>query len=208
MPKGFQFQAGQHTKISFRDQAGDFQRFYSIASPPHFTDRLEFCIQLLSDGRSAALIQNLKAGQSLKLDAAQGNFGVSNKTRPLVFIAGGSGIGPLRSLILDLLATKEISTPISLIYGCKDASIIPYYDEFRELRIKFPNRFRAYFYAENGPYSTDIEAGNILQSFHNDGEWLTPEHHFYLCGPNAMNEEVIRQLERMKIPRSQIFKEY
>lgn len=115
--------AGQFMELSF---AGYPPRSYSIANAPH-EDTLEFHIR--NNNRGGAnhyAVTTLKQGDLLTL---RGPFGkatlpahiAGTRPHPLVMIAGGMGISPIKALIEDALHDND-TTPITLYWGAKTTS--------------------------------------------------------------------------------------
>ena len=186
-PKGFEFKAGQHVTFQLKDEAGIFHRTYSIASPPSSKTRLEFCIQVQDDARSSTLFGILEKGTFVEMTSARGNFQIQDPAKTLLFIAGGSGISPLRSMIHELL--NLVNPPqIYLLYGCREAKAIPFLEELGRLPI------HALFFAESlesgvaappGP-SIQVHPGRVDAGFELESNLLSKPSHFYLCGPTSM----------------------
>jgi ferredoxin-NADP reductase len=107
--------AGQHVDVRLTAEDGyQAQRSYSIASPPDDAG-LAITVERLEDGEvSPYLVGELKVGDKLELRGPIGGYFVweAGDTRPLLLIAGGSGIVPLmamirhRELVRDMPATK------------------------------------------------------------------------------------------------------
>ncbi|MEO5969683.1 MAG: FAD-dependent oxidoreductase [Bdellovibrionia bacterium] len=203
-PADFDFKAGQHVTLQLEDEAGVFQRTYSIASPPSSRTQLEFCIQVEGDTRSATLLGQLKKGIWVKLSSARGDFLIpASPGKVLVFIAGGSGISPLRSMIYDLLASPTDLPQIHLLYGCREAEAMPFLEELDKFsrQDKMINGiFHPLFFAESfgsrTPVLSGTEAsgktiqvhpGRVTAGFEFEPkQLLSKSNHFYLCGPPSM----------------------
>jgi ferredoxin-NADP reductase len=221
-PEGFEFIGGQHVTLQLTDEMGFFHRTYSIASAPTFKTHLEFCIQVQDDARSSASFKSLKIGSSVEMTLAGGDFQIQDSGKPLVFIAGGSGISPLRSMIHDLLRNQaplpspSLSHQIHLLYGCREAEAIPFFEEFVQLSQQcetFGKTFHPLFFAESlasSPKftaSAQIHLGRVTAGFEMRPDLLTKHQNFYLCGPTAMLHSVENTLVEHGIKRNSIYYE-
>jgi CDP-4-dehydro-6-deoxyglucose reductase len=134
-PAGEPFRSGQYILV---ESGQDGPRAYSIASPPSQPTRLEFCIQVLPLGPGSRYMARLEAGDRLVYTGPHGSFVLARDSpRDLLFVATGTGIAPLRSMILDLL---ETGTPrrIDLLFGTRTEADLLYADSFRTLESRFP----------------------------------------------------------------------
>ncbi len=100
----FRFAPGQW--VNFRFPEG-VSRAYTIASPPERPDAVELCVRIGS-GRGGAALQNLQPGAPVSIDGPHGEFLLpDNDERGVVFLAGDTGIAPVRSIVLHMLATND-----------------------------------------------------------------------------------------------------
>ena len=206
-PVGFPFLAGQHTTLQLTDKEGSFQRIYSIASSPQLEDSVQFCIQSLGDGRTATLLRSLSRGDRIQLGAPQGSFKLVERKRPFVFIAGGSGIGPIRSFLQDVVLGSEKSDfPLTLIYGCREADAIPFQDELLLWSTRPQLQLKTHLFAESGSHP-QIEKGTVLTALSSIQKKFSPSSHFYLCGPKGMIDAVTSALRQNGIHPDHIFTE-
>jgi ferredoxin-NADP reductase len=103
-PEGFTFKAGQfgdYTLISpdETDAEGNIRGF-SLASAP-FEDHLMFATRM-RDTAFKRVLRKMKIGTEINLDAPYGSFTLHNNTRlPAVFLTGGIGVTPVRSIVLQ-----------------------------------------------------------------------------------------------------------
>lgn len=101
---GFSFQPGQW--VNFRFPEG-VSRAYTIASPPQNPDSVELCVRV-GPGRGGTAIQRLKQGAPVSIEGPFGEFLLpENDSRDVLFLAGDTGIAPVRSIVLHMLATND-----------------------------------------------------------------------------------------------------
>ncbi|APJ04852.1 FAD-dependent oxidoreductase [Silvanigrella aquatica] len=201
-PSNFNYNAGQFVSFKLSDDQGEFHYQYSIASNNKNKESLEFCIQTLGVGRGVQFWKKLKIGEIISFKNAQGNFNIVNYNNPIVFIAGGSGISPIRSFIYDLL---EKNTHIHLVYGCKLASSIPFKKEFIDLSKKYSSHFKIKIVAEEEE-SDFVIKGDILSAIKNNAHLFEKNSDFYICGSQEMTKAVQNELiNSIKINMNKIF---
>jgi ferredoxin-NADP reductase len=102
--ESFEFQPGQW--VNFRFPEG-VSRAYTIASAPQRPQAVQLCVRVGS-GRGGEALKRLQAGARVEVDGPFGDFVLpDNDERRVVFFAGDTGIAPVRSIVLDMLATKD-----------------------------------------------------------------------------------------------------
>ena len=111
------FQAGQYLQVQMEDGS---TRSYSMANPPQESDSVTLHIRHVPGGYFSARVGQLKAGDMLKIELPFGNVALEEgDLRPIVFVAGGTGFAPVKS-ILDDLAKRRVQRPITLIWGARE----------------------------------------------------------------------------------------
>jgi ferredoxin-NADP reductase len=100
----FSFDPGQWVNFRFPD---GISRAYTIASAAHRTQAVQLCVRVGS-GRGGKALTKLDAGARVTIEGPYGDFLVpENDGRPLIFMAGDTGIAPVRSIVLSMLANHD-----------------------------------------------------------------------------------------------------
>jgi ferredoxin-NADP reductase len=127
--------AGQHVDVRLTAEDGyQAQRSYSIASAPE-DEHLELTVERLVDGEvSPYLADELRPGDTLELRGPIGGYFVWEEPLggPLLLLAGGSGVVPLRSMLRHHTATHS-AIPVRLLYSSRSLADVIYRDEFAAL---------------------------------------------------------------------------
>lgn len=203
--QSYPYQPGQYCFVHFQDQEGDFKRPYSIASAPNPNNRLEFCLIQNSDPRTIQALSSLKIGDLLSISPAKGRFQRPNPDRNAVFIAGGSGITPLRSMIQCRLEDSQqpaVKPSTTLVYGCEDAGECPYLEDFQRLTGKTPGFELLVYTQRNDQNLAGLHFGLPTDGLH---QAIDPEADYFMCGPPAMLDECRKILSKAGIAEDQIF---
>jgi ferredoxin-NADP reductase len=127
--------AGQHVDIRLTAEDGyQAERSYSIASPPE--DRwVALTVERLDDGEvSPYLVGELKMGDKLELRGPIGGYFVwrGGDDRPLLLVAGGSGVVPLMAMLRHRSSTVH-KTPTRLLFSSRSFDDIIYREEIDKL---------------------------------------------------------------------------
>lgn len=185
-----EFKAGQFLNIIFEDDEQKYMKPYSICSKPSQKKQIEFCIKLVPQGKFTPVIFQKKIGFECILKGPLGLFTLEHSiSDKVVFIGTGTGITPLRSMILDLLE-KESEKEITLIFGVRHESEILYREEFKKLEVQNPNfkflevvsRPKENWIGRTGHVQNNLESIDVLNS------------EAYICGLTIMVEEVKENL--------------
>jgi ferredoxin-NADP reductase len=127
--------AGQHVDVRLTAEDGyQTQRSYSIASSPA-DPRLILTVERLEDGEvSPYLVGEVRAGDKVELRGPIGGYFVwrAGDDRPLLLVAGGSGIVPLMAMIRHHAAAGA-AAPIRLLYSSRSIEDVIYKDELATL---------------------------------------------------------------------------
>ncbi|HKB78077.1 MAG TPA: FAD-binding oxidoreductase [Thermoanaerobaculia bacterium] len=100
----FEFAPGQW--VNFRFPEG-VSRAYTIASSPEKPDELQLCVRV-GPGKGGEALTRLGSGAAVTVEGPYGDFVLPDSDdRPVVFFAGDTGIAPVRSIVLHLLAVGD-----------------------------------------------------------------------------------------------------
>lgn len=187
-PEGFEFRAGQFGDITLinppeTDSEGD-TRGFSIASAP-YEPNLVFATRL-RDTAFKRVYRELDAGAEVKLDAPYGDFTLhKTDTTPAVFIIGGIGVTPVRSMVAQATRDKT-AHKIILIHANRTPADAPFSADFEQFAKDNPNFTYVPVITGDAPEGWDGEQGRV------DGPMLkrhvtdlaAPK--YYLAGPEGM----------------------
>ena len=134
-PAGFEFTAGQYLTITlhdplYTDEKGN-SRTFSIASPPQDAGRLVIATRMTGSALKRSLAE-APLGTPVSIFGPAGDFTLGPDPTPVVFIAGGIGITPFRSMLLDA-AARGLPHPITLIYSNRMLEGAPFHEELASL---------------------------------------------------------------------------
>ena len=177
-----------------------------IATPPWDRGKNQF--MNVNPGICSSYIFSLKPGDKVMVSGPYGEFHIKPTNREMMFIGGGAGMAPLRSMIFDQFLTKHTDRKASYWYGARSLREVFYDDELRAIEKKNPNfKFNI---ALSEPMKEDnwtgytgfihqIALDNYL-SKHPEPEDIE----YYLCGPPMMNSAVLKMLDNLGVPPENI----
>ena len=209
----FAFLPGQYVTV-VDPRTPSVRRCYSICSRP---DEKSFCIgvKAVPGGyMSNFLVHELRAGTSLQIGTPAGSFSLEGgllENNQFVFVAGGSGITPVRSMIDTLLSSSPLAR-VLLLYGNRSLEDIIFCDHFEQLAAS-DKRFRVVHSLTAPPAGWTGETGrlsheNIYRLIRENLKTRYDLARYFICGPSAMMETANQALTSLGIPDERIHREY
>lgn len=199
----FRFRAGQAAWIGRHGQP--LRKPYSIASSPSDlarTGALEFLVGLEPDGEPGAHLAGVGRGTPVDVQGPFGGFRLPPvEGRPVLFVAGGTGIAPLRSMLHDLLG-RTAPPSIALVYSARTAEELAFVPEFRrlaadgslDLTLTLTGRPPAHWSGSRGRVSRATLSRHVTP-----GRTVCA-----VCGPPAFVDHVVRALDELGVARDRI----
>ncbi|WP_429932732.1 benzoate 1,2-dioxygenase electron transfer component BenC [Agrobacterium vitis] len=177
------FLAGQYVNIAVPGSTQS--RSYSFSSKPG-ENRISFLIKKIPGGVMSNWLEQAKIGATLDLTGPLGSFYLRDVQRPLLFLAGGTGLAPFLSM-LEVLAQQQSSQTIHLIYGVTRDLDLVLVDQLEAFTGRLPNFTYATVVADDA--TNHPRKGWVTQ--HMPQDMLTGGHvDVYLCGPPPMVDAV------------------
>ena len=140
-PAGFEHKAGQYMQITLMnppetDAEGNVRTF-TIASAPH--EEMLMIVTRLRGSAFKRVLTMIPLHSEVRIEGPYGNFHLhTHSARPAVFLAGGIGITPFRSMISHA-AKEALPHRIVLFYSNRRPEDAPFLDELMQLQEKNPN---------------------------------------------------------------------
>jgi ferredoxin-NADP reductase len=187
--------AGQHVDVRLTAEDGyQAQRSYSIGSAPE-DEHLVLTVERLDDGEvSPYLTEELRPEDTLELRGPIGGYFVweSSLGGPLLLIAGGSGVVPLRAMIRHHHAVQS-DVPVRLLYSARSLGEVIYRDELSRLGDDgYDIRFTL---TRVQPEGWQGYRGRITRDLLADVAWPADQRPLvYICGPTGFVEAAAEAL--------------
>ncbi len=193
------FLAGQYISLSTDTLPG---REFSMANMPGNAE-LEFFIRRVPKGVFTEFIfESATVGQPVTVTGPYGMaFLRESHTGPLLAVAGGSGLAPMRSIISTAL-NHGMKQPIRLFVGVRTERDVYMESELRDLEARHPN-FRATFVLSEATGSTKRPTGFLHEVLAAEmAQEDLSDTLAYLAGPPIMVTEVSKALAKLGLPDS------
>lgn len=193
-------------------------RAYSLANEPSERGTITLVIRIAlpppdapagtPPGKVSSYAFGLKPGDTVSISGPFGTFRAKDGDREMVFIGGGAGIGPLRSIIRDQLLRKNARRRITFFYGARALRDLCYQDEFDALAASFDNF--DWQVALSAPRPEDHWSGptgfihTVAYREYLERHPRPEEAEYYVCGPPVMSDAVLAMLEDLGVDRDSI----
>jgi len=214
------YEPGQYVRLTLPGPG--VSRDYSMANLPTRERQLEFLIRVLPGGAfSGYVADRARPGELVDIEGPFGRFWLRREAPPPVFVAGGTGVAPIMSMLRSLAETRP-DDPAVLVFGNTAAGDVFFERELAELAKGFPGLV-VHHCVVDPPAGWDGEVGLVTDVLAaRFPERLTPPlsgghppspggdpaaHTWYLCGPPPMIEATLALLAARGVPADQIFEE-
>lgn len=196
------FQAGQYMEWVLPHKRPDSRgnsRTFTIASSPT-ENEVHLGVKIYSPSSSfKQALEAMKPGDKLIAGQLAGDFTLpADTSQKLVFIAGGIGITPFRSMLQYIADTKE-NRDITLFYSISSPDQIAYQDILAKAALIVP-----ILSSQQTPKSWNGETGLITKEMMVKHAPNYQESLFYISGPNAMVNSYRKLLANLGVPRHRI----
>ena len=192
--------AGQHLDVRLTAEDGySAERSYSIASAPG--EPVAITVQRLEDGEvSPYLTDDLRPGDELELRGPIGGYFIwDGEPEPVLLLAGGSGVVPLRAMLRHRQRISS-STPARLVYSARSLADVIYRSELDGYGTEV-----IYTLTKQQPPGWTGHVGRVNAALLGEVAWLPDQHPIaFVCGPTAFVEAVAEGLVMLGYPPGRV----
>ena len=190
------FIPGQYIEVKIKINGVTFSRIFSISSSYEKFRKegiITLTIQQQKEGKVTTHIHKyIKVGDTIEISEAMGDFTLKNKNeQDVLFIAGGSGITPFRSMLYQSLS---LNNTVTLLYYCNHDDEHIFKDELLTFNTK---QIKVHLIDSSQKGFISFEH---LQTYCSDFKNKT----IFICGPAPMIDATVRLLEQNNIDNNQI----
>lgn len=200
LDKPISYVAGQYAQLSvpFHPQLDEEARCYSFCSAPQAEPQTEvsFHVRHVPGGAFTDwLFAADRSGDEIRLSGAFGDMHYHDSGRPVVCIAGGSGLAPIKAL-LESLSTRAQTPDLTLFFAARSQRDLYCLNELAALQAQWKGSGRMLVVpvlsnepADSGWDGLTGYCGDHLREF-----CSLADSDFYLCGPPVMIDSVLDKL--------------
>ena len=194
------FLPGQYVNLTIPGET--VTRPYSFTSLPG-AEVATFLIRNIQGGKMSDYIEKrANAGDRLLLDGPFGTFYLRAPRRPIFFLAGGAGIGPILAMLEQLAAQRADAYSVRLLYGARHEPDLVEVDRINA----FTTRLSKFSYNTccSRPVSKHSRVGYVTDHFSADA-LNGGDIDVYICGPPEMVEGGRRRLTTLGLSASNVY---
>ena len=199
------FAAGQYALLSVPGVI-DEARSYSFANVPtaKSNDQIEFFIRQVPDGAMSSWAQQTDiVGSQVAMEGPFGDFYLREGDSPMICIAGGSGLAPIKSLLEDALSFK-CRRDVVFLFGARTQQDLYCLDDIRRLETEWAGKLTFVPVLNEEPADSDWQGKRGLVTEFIE-EYLVSGSQAYMCGPPPMLDAAEVQLLNLGVAADQIF---
>lgn len=208
-PEGIVYKAGQYVQFQnepYAECSEEVYRAYSMCGLPTEDDHIELMVRLVPEGIVTTYMFNyLRQGDEAVLTGPYGDFYLRDSDRKMVCIAGGSGMAPIRSIVLTMSKEEIAKRRPVFLFGARAAKDLFMVEEWRQFEKDFPGFTFVPVLSQpdpedawNGPQGYVTE---VIAQYTDD----IAEREAYLCGSPGMLNACIDVLTELGIPEERIY---
>ncbi|HBC55964.1 MAG TPA: oxidoreductase [Gammaproteobacteria bacterium] len=201
-----QYTAGQYADVSVPGVIEE-ARSYSFAEPPlpGGNSQVTFHIRHVPGGVLTDWIHaEDRIGTAVKVDGPLGTFHLKASRKPMLCIAGGSGMAPLKA-ILEHAATQNCTREVVYLYGARTQKDVYCEKEMTAIRNRWSGKFEFIPVLSEEPEDSDWQGPRgMVTDFVGQQDFDVAEASAYMCGPPPMIDAAMKVLEDKGMPESEI----
>lgn len=191
------FEPGQWVNLELGTDAAPLKRAYSIASAPTGGSSFELAVTRIPGGPGSEALHAMQPGTIVRAHGPQGFFTRhADAGIPSLFVATGTGVTPLRSMIVAALA-RGAREPMTLLFGVRTEADILYRDELAALAAQHPS-FRVVVTLSRPSADWTGATGYVQTHVAELWEALPEGRHVYVCGLDRM-VKAVRDVARKQL---------
>lgn len=206
--ESIKFKAGQYMQIEskpYEKIKEKATRAYSISSVPSDDKAVDLIIRRVPGGLCTTYMHDyVKVGDKIRVTGPYGDFYMRDDSDEYIFMAGGSGMAPIKSIIMDIVE-KNLDKKMIFFFGAVSKQDLYHTEFFREVEKKYPG-FK-YIPALSKPSPEDNWEGetglvtDVMKKYVDSGV----NKHAYLCGSPGMINACIKVLTSIDFKESLVY---
>lgn len=202
------FKPGQYLSIKLVHPELEYQeiRQYSLSDAPN-GQHYRISVKREPQGQVSNLLHDhLQEGDQVELMPPAGDFYLkADGHTPVVLLSAGVGVTPMMSMLNQLLANSH-QADITWLHACEQGAVHAFREDIQQKSRQHSNLLSRVWYRK--PQASDVQG----EEYHHAGtmdlsavqERITPQAHYYFCGPLGFMQAVKQQLIAAGIPAGQL----
>lgn len=208
-PPEINYKAGQYIQFQspeYGDVSESVYRAYSMCGHSGHKDRVELMVRFVPEGIATTYIFNhLTVGEEVTFTGPFGEFYLRDTDRRMICIAGGSGMAPIRSILLDMSPEETARRKPIFLFGARARRDLFLLEEWQEFERTHPGF--AFVPALSAPDPQDNWEGETGRITDVVSRYVTDVSNAegYLCGSPGLLNACVEVLTSMGLPEERIY---
>jgi Na+-transporting NADH:ubiquinone oxidoreductase subunit F len=206
-----EYTPGQYVQVlapRYDKSSEEVYRAYSISSDPKETEYIELIVRLVPEGICTTyMFEYLKKGDRIRINGPYGHFYIRDTHAPIIFIAGGSGIAPIKCMLHDMVNTDSNRKSI-FFFGVRTTKDLFLVEEMQAFQDRLKDFTFVPVVSQPDPDAHwDGATGRVTNVAE---EYLkkqddAAQYEGYLCGSPGMIESSVVILKKFNITEDKIY---
>ena len=195
-PESFTWEAGQYMHYVIPHEADDrgIERWFTISAAPSEGEiRITTRFNPEHSSSFKKQLAAMQLGDEIEADGPEGDFTVQDLARNYLFIVGGIGITPIRSMLVEA-AARGIKLNATILYANRSEQDIPFPDELEAMKRQNPNLKIEYVIEPDRLDEARLSAA--IQAIDNPL--------IYISGPEPMVKSLAEQIKAMGVAEENV----
>jgi Na+-transporting NADH:ubiquinone oxidoreductase subunit F len=207
-PATMDYIPGQYVQLlapAYAKSSKEVYRAYSIASDPAEKGLIDLIIRLVPGGICTTYcFEHLKEGDEVRINGPYGEFRLSDSDAPIIFIAGGSGMAPIVSMLYHMKNTGN-KRAATYYFGANKVDELFLTERMRQFESELPGFHYVPVVArpEEGR-AWEGQTGLVTEAVQREGK-NAAQSEAYLCGSPGMIDASINVLKQLGMDQARIF---
>jgi Na+-transporting NADH:ubiquinone oxidoreductase subunit F len=207
-PDRMSFVPGHYVQFftpAYEGSEEEVYRAYSISSDPAEEGIIELIVRLVPNGICTTyMFEHLKVGDLVRINGPYGDFRLSDTDAPIVFVAGGSGMAPIKSMLHHMVNTGN-TRRATYFFGVNTLKDLFYAEEMKAFEGKLPDfKFFPVLAMPESGNGWNGETGLVTEALDRTLNSAGP-YEAYLCGSPGMIDATIDVLKKHGMPLEHIY---
>jgi len=207
-PAAIDYTPGQYIQLftpRYKGSTGEVYRAYSVSSDPAQKNIIELVIKKVPKGICTTwCFEYLKTGDEVKFNGPYGQFCLSETNAPIIFIAGGSGMAPIKCMLHHMCNTNN-TRKATYFFGANTTKDLCYIDQMKDFENKLENfEFVPVIANPEENSNWQGQTGLVTQAVQQNVKNAS-DAEAYLCGSPGMIDASIKVLSDLGVTEDRIF---
>jgi Na+-transporting NADH:ubiquinone oxidoreductase subunit F len=213
-PTKVEFQPGQYMMLLCpQKDSYALRRMYSIASHPSKFDSFDLIVEIVPNGVASTYVLAMNEGQTVDFQGPAGMFTLRGKNKDNIFLATGTGIAPMISMINQVLSSEHpLQGENVLLWGLPHLKDMYMFEDLKDLSKDYPQFTFSICLSRETSLDSIVEGdkeyftlGRVTKALEDKyGTTFPSDCNYYLCGSRVVVEALRQYLSEKNVPKEHI----